>query len=136
MRWFLVKMLARSEAMYDPTASIDHIEARFPEIAEILHDEIYEGLLHLQMACFADMAQKVIDKGDEKQWHRVTETFIQIWVDCTPDVLNALNVSFLEHLHFKDVKKAQSWAYKAMPAMMREAWDDMDQYNRKIHGGE
>jgi len=121
--------------MYDRTTSIDYIESRFPELAEVLHDEIYDGLVHLQMGRFADMAQDVIDSGDEKRWPWVTETFHNIWINCTPEVKNALNVSFLEHIHFKDGEVARSWAYETMPVIMRLAWDEMDEYNRRIHGG-
>jgi len=60
------------------------------------------------------------------------EAFLDLWRDCTPDVENALNVSFLEHLSFVDGQKLRSWAYEAMPPMMREAWDAMEAYNQRI----
>ena len=80
-------------------------------------------------------AQRVIDESDRETWRQVTEVFLDLWRDCTPDVQNALNVSFLEHLNFVDGKKARSWAYQVMPATMRHAWDEMEEYNRRLHGG-
>lgn len=121
--------------MYDSSTSIDYIESRFPAIAEDLRDEVISGLLHPQMGEFSRLAQSAIDSGDADLWQEVTETFIHIWQNCTPDVINALNVSFLEHLQFNDGKRDRSWAYKAMPQLMRKAWDEMYEYNRKIHGG-
>ncbi len=121
--------------MYDNKTSIEYIESQFPELSEELHDEIIEGLLHPQMGVFSRLAQNAIDSKNESGWKKVTHVFIEIWRSCSPDVTNALNVSFLEHLKFADGKKVRSWAYKAMPVVMRDAWNEMDEYNRKIHGG-
>ena len=121
--------------MYDSSTSIDYIESRFPAIAEDLRDEVISGLLHPRMGVFSHLAQDAVDRGDADLWQEVTETFITIWRDCTPDVINALNVSFLEHLQFNGGKRARSWAYKAMPEQMRKAWDDMYEHNCKLHGG-
>ena len=104
-------------------------------MAAELHDETWDGLVHLQIAAFARWAQAVIDAGDEGVWKRITEVFMDLWRDCTPDVINALNVSFLEHLDFTDDNKRRSWAYASMPPEMRKAWNEMEAYNRKLHGG-
>ena len=121
--------------MYDSKTSIEYIESRFPELSEELHEETWDGLLHLQMAVYSRRAQRVIDDGDRDGWQQIAQVFLDLWRDCTPDVENALNVSFLEHLNFADGKKSRSWAYQTMPSTMREAWDEMEAYNRKIHGG-
>ena len=121
--------------MYNILTSIEYIQSQFPELAEELHDEIVEGLLHLQIGVFSHLAQAAIDENDKEKWARVTETFLELWKDCSPEVENALNVSFLEHLNFVDGKKNRAWAYKEMPMIMRKAWDEMEKYNRVIHGG-
>jgi hypothetical protein len=121
--------------VYNNTTAIDHIEAKFPHLGETLRDEDWNGLLHVQMGVFADWAQKLIDAGDQETWKQITIVFMDLWRDCTPDVVNALNVSFLEHLDFTDAKKHRSWAYATMPQAMRIAWDEMEAYNRKLHGG-
>ena len=122
--------------MYDKKSSIEYIESRFPALSEDLQDETWEGLIHLQVAVFSHLAQDVINSGDRDAWQEVTEVFMDLWRDCTPDVENALNVSFLEHLNFVDGKKKRSWAYQTMPEVMRKAWDEMEDYNRRLHGGE
>jgi len=122
--------------MYDEVTTIEYLESSFPHLAEEMHDETWDGLLHLQMAVFARWAQEVITSGDQRTWEQVTKVFLKIWRDCHPDVTNALNVSFLEHLTFSDGKRRRrSWAYDSMPPQMQKAWDDMEEYNRKLHGG-
>ena len=121
--------------MYDNITTIEYLESNFPHLAEGMHDETWDGLLHLQVAVFSHWAPDIVDNGDLKSWNQVTKAFLEIWRDCHPDVTNALNVSFLEHLHFSDGKKRRSWAYDSMPLQMQKAWNEMEEYNRKLHGG-
>jgi hypothetical protein len=120
---------------YDANTAIQYIESVFPHLTADLYDDIVDGLLHCQIAVLASYAQSVIDGGDEKLWRKVSQTFMELWRQCDPDVTNALNVSFLENINFTDGRKKRSWAYVAMPAQMRSAWDAMEAYNRKLHGG-
>jgi hypothetical protein len=128
-------VVSHPTTVHDKTTSIEYIGAEFPHLVEKLHDDTWEGLLHVQMGVFSRWAQDSIDAGDQGAWKQITEVFMHLWHDCTPDVINALNVSFLEHLDFTEDKRHRSWAYKAMPQEMRKAWDEMEAYNRKLHGG-
>lgn len=121
--------------MYTNESTIALIESRFPELADDLHDEIVEGLLHPQMAVFSSLAQAAIDSGDLAVWGAVTDTFMELWQHCDDAVQNALNVSFLEHLDFKNQELLHQWAFDSMPEIMRKAWQAMDQYNKRLHGG-
>lgn len=121
--------------MYTHSSALQLIEETFPSLREDLHDEMVIGLLHLQIGEFSRYAQEVIDAGDDLTWHQITDVFVALWANCDDSVKNALNVSFLEHLHFNDKKKQRSWAFESMPKSMRTAWQEMDNYNRKIHGG-
>jgi hypothetical protein len=121
--------------MYTHRDAIDLIERTFPPLKDELHDEVAEGLLHLQVAAFSRLAQRAIDDGDNQGWTHVTSTFMELWRDCDGAVKNALYVSFLEHLDFKDGKKQRHWAFLAMSPVMRKAWEEMDAYNRRLHGG-
>ena len=125
----------RLREMYDAQSSIAEIESEFPELSGELHDEIANGLLHVQMGVFSHLAQSAIDTSDIELWDRITSVFVRLYTDCSKDVENALNVSFLEHLNFTDSKRDRSWAAKAMPATMKRGWDQMDAYNRRLHGG-
>ena len=108
--------------MYHHHDAIQLIEDRFPDLADELHDEIDDDLLHLQMAVFSRFAQTVIDFGDKATWQQVTAAFMDLWQDCDADVRNALNVSFLEHINFQDGKRSREWAFSAMPKAMQQAW--------------
>ena len=121
--------------MYDSLSTVAYIVSRFPTLADHLLDEDLDGLLHVQIGAFSHFSQATIDEQDAVTWERVVETFMELWKDCSADVTNALNVSFLEHLNFKDNRHRRAWAYEAMPNPMREAWDAMERYNREIHGG-
>ena len=99
--------------MRDKTTSIEYVGDKFPHLLQELHDETWEGLLHVQIGVFSRWAQQSIDSGDQATWKQITKVFMELWRDCTPDVVNALNVSFLEHLKFTDDR---SWAYAAMRA--------------------
>ena len=120
--------------MFQHSSAIAFVEQRFPEISDELHDETIEGLMHPQIGEFSRYAQAAIDRGDINVWSRVTEVFMELWQDCDDAVRNALNVSFLEHLNFKDGKVQRRWAYNVMPKTMKVAWQEMEQYNKGIHG--
>lgn len=92
-------------------------------------------MLHLQIGVLARFAQSVIDDGDKEAWQEIGRVFEEIRKSGTPEVENALNVAFLEHLNFKDKKKMRSWAYRAMPPSMRRAWDEMAEYDREFRSG-
>ncbi len=121
--------------MHTHRSSICLIEERFPSLADELHDEVIEGLLHPQIGEFARFAQGAIDAGDKEAWAAITTVFLELWSNCDDGVRNALNVSFLEHLNFEDRKKQRQWAFKLMPRVMRTAWEEMESYNRRLYGG-
>jgi len=121
--------------MFDAKTAIQYIEKCFPQLASELHDDVIDGLLHPQIGAFSHYAQRVIDESNRNEWDTITSSFVEIYNDCSQDVLNAMNVSFLEHLNFKDEKHIRSWAYDTMPSVMKQAWIEMDAYNRKLHGG-
>jgi len=121
--------------MFDADSSVAKIEAAFPVLSSALHDEVSDGLLHVQMGVFSHLAQSAIDDAEIELWDKITSVFIQIYANCSDDVQNAFNVSFLEHLNFIDGKQHRSWAFNAMPPAMKVAWKQMDAYNRRLHGG-
>ena len=127
-------ILREGSAVISGSEAIRRIETEFPELTISLHDEIVEGLLHLQIAEFSRLAQKTIDEGDRTRFKTICEIFRVLFLNGAPELVNALNVSFLEHLNFSDGKSKRAWAYQAMPELMRKAFDDMAEYNRKIHG--
>ena len=118
--------------MISGTDAIDQIEKAFPEISEEIRED--EGLLHLQIGEFSHLAQAFIDNENTISFSKMCELFESLFNSASPELENALNVSFLEHLNFKDGKKNRKWAYNAMPPKMKKAWEKMQDYNSKIHG--
>src|SRR5262245_58782334 len=114
--------------------ALDRIEHEFPEIANELRDPDWDALIHLQVAVFSRLVQSVIDKGDKSTFQRECRLFLELFDNGEPDLVNTLNVSFLEHLNFQDGKVKRHWAYFQMPAKMRTAFDEMAEYNRRIMG--
>jgi hypothetical protein len=119
--------------MINHKEAISRIETEFPELAEAFHDEIFEELFYVQMGEFARLTQKAIDDGDKDKLKRIFNLFKFLFLNGSPEVINALNVAFLEHLNVTDGKKKRAWAYAAMPELMKKAYDDMAEYNRKMH---
>jgi hypothetical protein len=120
--------------MYDAISVIQYLETQFPLLSIDLHDDVVDGLLHLQIGVFSRHAQTVIDEARRDEWNDITAAFVKIYTDCSPNIANAMNVSFLEHLNFADGRTCRAWAYDAMPPGMKDAWDKMEAYNRRLHG--
>jgi hypothetical protein len=73
---------------------------RFPEIAAEI-DDCSKGLLHLEMATLGRATQAAIDSQDEEVVRRHFRFIDEVFRDASPDVENAVNVSYLEHLRFR-----------------------------------
>ncbi len=113
--------------------AVQRIEREFPTLSSELHDEIWDGLLHLQISVFSRFAQAAIDAGDRLLFKRICGLFLELFKNGSAELVNALNVSFLEHLNFDDGKELRHWAYDSMPEGMRVAYEEMEDYNRQLH---
>ena len=76
---------------------------RFPAIAGDI-DNSSRGLLHCEMATFARATQLAIDNHDMDTIRRHFEFIDEVFRMATPEVENAVNVSYLENLRFKSGK--------------------------------
>ena len=119
--------------MINSVECIKLIEAEFPELSEELHNETWDGLLHLQIAVFSRFAQAMIDGCDKGKLDKTYKMAFNFYQNGDNAVNNAINVSFLEHLEFDDGKVKREWAYKAMPTGLRKAFDEMLAYNIKLN---
>jgi hypothetical protein len=119
--------------MITPIQAVDRIEREFPEIRDELRDEDWDGLIHLQVSVFGRRLQAAIDDRDHMTFQRACTLFLELFENGDPSLVNALNVSFLEHLDFYDGKRKRQWAYLEMPPKMRSAFDAMVEYNRRLH---
>jgi hypothetical protein len=105
--------------MHRPTIDSAHLvetlESAFPSIRADLHDETWDGLLHMQVAVFAEYTQAQIDAHDVRELRRCFEVARQFMLHGDPSVNNAMYVSYLEHLNLRDQKTKRAWALEEMP---------------------
>ena len=102
--------------------------AEFPE----LHDafELDAGLLHLQMHAFTRLAQAAKGRGDWETYARCMRLADELWRQPDHELLNALNVSFLEHLDFDGPRGPTAWEH--LTPALRDGWQAMRAYNERL----
>ena len=110
---------------------VDLIETQFPDV-EHLRDEDDAGLVHLEMACFSRYAQDRIDAGDRETVKTIFELARRLLLDGDPAVQNAVTVSFVEHLNFKNGKRQRSWAFELLPPALAEEWRALEAFWQKV----
>lgn len=111
------------------------LKERFPEIASQI-DATSEGLLHLEMAALSRATQRAIDAQDRETVKRHFGFVDEVFRDAAPDVINAVNVSFLENLRFEGRKAGPTNARELLPPRLRQALKALEEYLSKIHGGD
>jgi hypothetical protein len=90
---------------------------QFPDIKDDIIDEDYEGLIHMQVGCLADYANKCIANGRLDEVRRVFDFFEKTVEKVDSKVENALYVSFLEHV---DMDNASAHASAALKLLNRK----------------
>lgn len=101
---------------------------QFPSIEAELTDDTWTGLLHLEIACFARYTQFQIDNNNKDELRRCFQAAHKFLHDGDKEVRNAIYVSYLEHLDFKDGKKPRSWAMREMSSLLRTGYEDIMKY--------
>lgn len=98
----------------------------FPELREEVEDEIYSGLLHLEMACFARYTQDAIDQGDAERVSKCFNFADRFFVNADSNLNNALIVSYLENLNFDSPNGNKAEAL--LTPLMRQYWLEINEY--------
>lgn len=98
--------------------------AEFPE----LHSEFAEcdGMLHLQMGCFARLMQAAKGESDWPTYKRGVLAAQHLWQRPDDALLNALNVSFLENLDFSGPGGPIAW--RLLTPELQRGWQAMQDY--------
>ena len=97
---------------------------RFPE----LRDEFDENpeLYHVQIGDFARFTMQAKSAGDWDRYSGCIEIANELWKKPDDYLLNALNVSYLEHLEFDGPNGAKAW--DLLPAPLKQGWQNMQDY--------
>jgi hypothetical protein len=98
--------------------------AEFPELAEEFEE--WSELLHLKMGAFARITQGAKGDGDWEKYDRCVRLADELFGHTTPDLENALNVSFLEHLDFEGPRGPRAW--ERLTPRLKVGWKEMQQY--------
>lgn len=116
---------SRSPKAIDHTLFLQMMIDAFPEVPQAF-DECSKGLLHCEMGTFARLTEEAMDEG---RFWRVREyfTFLErVRERATPEVENAIDVSYLEYLAFSEVTENRLRALKQMPRTLRAILLEID----------
>ena len=117
----------------DGKEAVRRIERELPDLSAELHDDTWDGLLHLQIAVLCRRTQVAIDEGDRPLLLLICRLVVELLDSGGAEVVNALHVSFLEHLNLEDGKQRRRWAREAMPPRMRAALEEITEYDERLH---
>jgi hypothetical protein len=110
---------------------IDHarflqmLTEEFPEVPQSF-DEYVEGLLHCEMGAFARQTEEAMDEGRFWQVEKYFNFMESVREKATPEVENAIDVSYIENLAFSEVTDNRHQAMKRMPKGIRAILLEID----------
>jgi hypothetical protein len=109
---------------------LTELKNAFPQLRSDLNQE--HGLLHLETDVFTRFVQTLIDTGDKDTLVmalQIADSFLQ---NGNGKMVNALIVSFLEHLNFEDGKVPRRWAWDCMTPALKEQYQAVMAYNEEV----
>jgi hypothetical protein len=92
----------------------------FPELRADVEDELNRGLVHLEMAAFAEFVQLAKGRADWEAYGRAMDFADRLLREADADLDNALHVSFLEHIDFDGPNGQRAWAFLSAP--LQRGW--------------
>ena len=102
----------------------------FPQLTHELNQQL--GLLHLEVHVFTRFVQSLIVTGDKSNLTKAFQIADKYLREGNGDITNALAVSFLEHLNFKDGKVSRSWAEEYLSASLKVEFVAITEYNKQF----
>ncbi len=109
---------------------LKELKTAFPQLRADLNQE--NGLLHLEIDVFMRFVQTLIDTGERDALVTALRIADRFLLNGNGAVVNALTVSFLEHLNFQDGKVPRRWAWECMPASLKEQYEAIEKYNDEL----
>jgi hypothetical protein len=97
----------------------------FPEVPQAF-DECVKGLLHCEMGVFARLTEKAMDEGRFWQAEKYFRFMERVREGATPEVENAIHVSYIENLAFSEVTDNRHQAIRRMPKALRAILLEID----------
>ncbi len=103
------------------------VKEAFPELRTELNSQY--GLLHCEMHTFHDYVQSLIAKEDKTKLIKAFMLLEHHFKNGNDKLVNAIGVSFLEHLDLGIAKGEPSWAYQYLPNSLREPYEQLRRYH-------
>lgn len=100
----------------------------FPDLRQEVEDQ--DGLLHLEMAVFARHTRAAIEGADWSTLKRCVHLAHELWQRADPELSNALNVSYLEHLEFNGPNGEAAWS--RFTRELQQGWKEMQAYWQEL----
>jgi len=112
----------------DHEAFVAMLTERYSAIATGI-DECARGLLHLEMGALARHAQAAISDEDTAAVREHFQFIGEVYRRATPDVKNAVHVSYLECLAFDGKHGSRIRAREMLSPQLQAALDGLEKYN-------
>ena len=106
---------------------------RYPVVSADI-DECARGLLHLEMGALARAAQAAISDEDTVAVREHFRFIDEIYRRATPEVKNAIHVSYLEHLSFDGKHSKRVKAKEMLSPELQAALKGLEAYNAALFG--
>jgi hypothetical protein len=101
--------------------SIIKIKNTFPELRSTINEN--GNLYYNSIGSFAKFTQEQIDSGDRIKLKLCYALARELMMNGNHDVINAIHVSYLEHLNFSDSKRNhRSYAMALMPPVLHAGY--------------
>jgi hypothetical protein len=109
---------------------LTELKTAFPQLRSDLNQE--HGLLHLEIDVFTRFVQTLIDSGDKDALVTALQIADKFLRHGNGNTVNALTVSFLEHLNFEDGTIPRRWAWECMTPVLKEQYKAIMEYNDEL----
>jgi hypothetical protein len=119
--------------MIDREAFIVMLTERYPAVAADI-DECARGLLHLEMGALARAAQVAISDEDTAAVREHFRFIGEIYHRATPEVKNAVHVSYLENLGFDGKHGKRIKAKEILSPELQAGLKGLEAYNAELFG--
>jgi diadenosine tetraphosphate (Ap4A) HIT family hydrolase len=117
------------------TEAAEIIVGELPVLADEIWGPLEKDLLHPQIGTFAQYTQARIDAGEREAVSQCYALALRLLRDGDEHVINAIFVSFLEHLQFEDgwtlgVPWKRDWARALLPVELEKALQELEAHFR------
>jgi hypothetical protein len=119
--------------MVDREAFIVMLTERYPAVAADI-DECAQGLLHLEMGTFARATQAAISDENTAAVREHFRFIGEVYRRATPEVKNAVHVSYLECLSFDGKHGKRIKAREMLSPGLQAGLSGLEAYNAELFG--